>query len=250
MKGFVIDLDGTVYSGGRPIEGASLFFDQLNRSGDKYVILTNCPSRSRGGVVERLAGMGISTSEDHVLTSGRLAAMYLAQQGLCSTCVVGGKALEAELQEQGLEVNGHECDSVLVGWHSSIDCAMLQRAYEALRSGAALYATNPDPVIPGDSAPIIHTGTFTAMLEGLSGRKATVLGKPSPLIGPFVKSQLEGCDSIYVIGDSLDYDIAFASNNGYDGVLVMSGMTKDEDLHLAPAETRCILSIGEAVNLL
>lgn len=224
-NGFIIDLDGTIYSGEKLIDGACDFFSFLKANDIPYVLLTNCPSHSREDIASFLHSFHIEVPISKILTSGILATLYLHGKGYGKVYVVGGPALKAAVAQNGLKLDDENPEAVLIGWDSSITCKDLQRAYDFITEGKPLYATNPDDVIPGNNCTILHTGTFTKLLENAARVKAKVLGKPSKEIWPYVRSQL-GEDCIpCVIGDTLAYDIAFALNNKIDAALVLTGLT-------------------------
>ena len=59
MACYLIDLDGTIYCGPRPLPYAAEFIRRLNRAGRPYRFLTNAPERSPRLVERELRRMGI-----------------------------------------------------------------------------------------------------------------------------------------------------------------------------------------------
>lgn len=80
-KGFVIDLDGTLYRGKDSIPGSAAFMEWLRLTHYPYLLATNCPSRTPEQIVKKLLGFQIRTNTEHIITSGILAAHYLCQKG-------------------------------------------------------------------------------------------------------------------------------------------------------------------------
>jgi len=76
-KGYLIDLDGTMYKGNEPIDGAKQFIDYLNDENIPYVFITNNSTLPREAVVEKLGSFGITTTTEHVLTSATATANYI-----------------------------------------------------------------------------------------------------------------------------------------------------------------------------
>ena len=66
---FLLDLDGTVYLGDRPIPGAVDFINVLKRRGCRYVFLTNNSSKSLDEYLDKISGMGFPVSGENILTS-------------------------------------------------------------------------------------------------------------------------------------------------------------------------------------
>ena len=99
-------------------------------------------------------------------------------------------------------------------------------------------ATNKDAfdVMPS-GRPQPAGGVMAAALEHATGRVATLVGKPSKILGDMLESGL-GVDlsaSLFV-GDRMDTDIEFGHNNGCDTCLVLSGCTTGNDVNGFAAE--------------
>merc|ERR1719506_605555 len=74
-------------------------------------------------------------------------------------------------------------------------------------------------------------------IRGCTGQEPTVVGKPSPLMIEYLESKY-GVDRkrICMVGDRLDTDILFGTDNGLKSLLVLSGVTTEEKL-LSPDTT-------------
>ena len=97
-------------------------------------------------------------------------------------------------------------NAVVVGWHPEFSYPELRDAVHAVLGGAALYATNPDPVFPMPDGPWPATGAILAAVETARGRTGTVIGKPEPHLFRLAGSRFAGTRA--VVGDRLDTDIA------------------------------------------
>ena len=114
----------------------------------------------------------------------------------------------------------------------------------ALNTGDPHYvATNSDLTFPTPKGLIPGAGSTLKFLEACSGKKPVVIGKPNSLMGEIALSLLErrlGKDErireVWVIGDRLESDMAFAENlrrsfseRGIEvkSVLVLTGVTKE-----------------------
>jgi HAD superfamily hydrolase (TIGR01450 family) len=78
QRGAIIDLDGTVYTGGNPINGAAELIQTFRDAGFQLLFLTNTAVRSRQSYSEKLAGLGIRATPEEILTSGVVTAQYLS----------------------------------------------------------------------------------------------------------------------------------------------------------------------------
>src|SRR5699024_900963 len=76
-KGYLVDLDGTMYKGNQVIEGAAEFIQSLNKHDIPYLFLTNNSSKTQVDVATHLNSMGIETTPDRVFTTSMAAAKYV-----------------------------------------------------------------------------------------------------------------------------------------------------------------------------
>ena len=68
-KGFLIDMDGVIYSGNHLIPGADQFIKTLQERQIPFLFMTNNSQRSPIDVVNKLKPMGINILEENVYTS-------------------------------------------------------------------------------------------------------------------------------------------------------------------------------------
>ena len=68
-RAYLLDLDGTLYAGGAAVPGAAETLHRLRRQQTPFRLVTNTTSRSRSGIVARMAGYGIDVSEREVFTA-------------------------------------------------------------------------------------------------------------------------------------------------------------------------------------
>jgi len=74
-------------------------------------------------------------------------------------------------------------------------------------------------------------GSMVGAIKGCTGKEPTVVGKPSPLMIDYLCSKLGlQKDRICMVGDRLDTDVLFGTDNGLRTCLVLSGVTTEEKL--------------------
>ena len=97
--------------------------------------------------------------------------------------------------------------------------------------GAKLIGTNPDVTGPTEYGIVPACGALIAPIELATGSKAYFIGKPNPLIMRNALKQL-GCrrEETAIIGDRMDTDIIAGIESEIETVLVLTGVTKMEDL--------------------
>ena len=234
ISSVILDMDGVLYRGNEPIKGAAKAVAFLRNSGKKVIFLTNNSESTRVSYVKKLTSMGIPASEDEVVTSGQVSADYImSRDPHARVFVIGGKGLRNEMKLAGLELVGPEkATHVVVGIDQSINYEKLKNGLKALLSGAEFIATNPDNVYPTETGLSPGAGAIIGALERSSGRKPdAVIGKPSSHIIRFVLRILGAKpNETAIIGDQLDTDIKAGRRTGLLTILVLSGVSKAEDI--------------------
>lgn len=125
-----------------------------------------------------------------------------------------------------------------------------------LRPGCHLYAGATDQSVTFQGGKVVvGPGPILKILEELSGKKAEIVGKPGPMmVKHFLKDEhdLDLSRTVFV-GDTLVQDMGVANACGMVKLLVLTGMTKLEDLDTCPAHLMpdyYIDSLGDVVALL
>ena len=231
---FVLDMDGTLYLGDQVFPGAVDFIHTLERSGRKYVYLTNNSSRAGVDYIDRLRGLGFPCSEDNIFSSGMAMGLYLNQNYPGKrVCLVGNAALRRELESYGVTISDENADLVVVGFDTELDYHKLDRAVHFLRRGKPFLACNPDWVCPMPAGEVLpDCGSICALLSAASeGVQPFYLGKPNRSIVDIL-SEKTGIPQaeICCVGDRLYTDIAVGVNAGTVTALVLSGETTPDIL--------------------
>ena len=230
---FLLDMDGTVYMGNRPIEGAPEFIAYLQHTGRKLLFLTNNPTADRRAYADKLKRMNIFVAPEDILTSGEATVTYLLEETPWrEVYTLGTPSFEAELRAAGINPISDNPEAVVLSFDKTLTYAKLERACLLLRAGLPFLATNPDKVCPTDYGYIPDCGAMAALIaEATGGRYPHFIGKPSPDFARMALKRLGGsADTAAMVGDRLYTDMAMARSAGLAGILVLSGETKAEDL--------------------
>ena len=235
--GLIVDLDGVVWLGGEPIEGAVEAIAALRAHGVRLLFLTNDPSSSRAEQAARLTAIGVPAGAADVMTSAAATARFLAGRAElsgCSAFVIGSPSFQREIADAGFELvpaaAARTARVVVVGGHEGFDFAELRAATRALANGAQLYGAGRDRVVPTVDGPEPATGAILAAVETAAGITATVVGKPEPFMFELAREALPECKRVAVVGDNLASDIAGAKRSGLDAILVLTGTSTEADL--------------------
>lgn len=232
---YLIDLDGVVYRGNELLPGAREFVDWLEANKKKYLFLTNNSFATSTQILAKLAHLGITTDEAHLLTAGQAAVKNIARRlpgG--SVYVVGEQPLIDLVQSQGLVAvpfDSSTADAVLVGLDRSFDYDKLTCATNVVRAGGLFITINRDPLLPIAGGFIPGCGALAAAIEGASGVNPEVVGKPEPMLLQEAIALLDSQpENTVMIGDGLDVDILAGQNAGTHTLLVLSGRNSRDDV--------------------
>jgi NagD protein len=230
--GLLIDMDGVIYGGDTLIPGADTFINGLMKEGIPFMFMTNNSQRTPIDAVRKLQKMGIKVTEEHVYTSAMATGSFLASQIPGGTAyVLGEGGLLSSLHENGISLVNSDPDFVVLGEGRNFTLEMVQRAVDMVLNGAKLVITNRDPSPKKKGWDNLGIAATSAMIEEATGIKAFVVGKPSPVMMRSARKAL-GLETSFttIIGDTMDTDIRGGVQMGYKTILVLSGVTKREDL--------------------
>jgi NagD protein len=247
-KGFLIDMDGVIYSGMELIPGADTFIASLKKKKIPFLFLTNNSQRTPLDVVNKLAGLGIEADTTDVFTSAMATGWFLARQKPNgSAYVLGEGGLLTSLHENGYSLVTQNPDFVVVGEGRNFTLEMVNNAVDMILGGAKLVATNLDPSPKMKGWNNLGIKAVVAMLEEATGIKAFSVGKPSPVMMRVARKKL-GLATIEttMIGDTMDTDILGGIQVGYRTILTLSGVSKEEELkNYAFAPDLIVNNVGE-----
>ncbi len=237
MKGFIFDLDGTIYVEDVVIDGVVEAVNALKARGDKVVFLTNKSIAKREDYVAKLNSLGIQVKLNEVINSNYITAHYLKAHMTeeDTVYVIGEKPLFAELAEEKIKLADVPASAsyVVLGWDRQFTYTKLNDAFQAWRNGAVIIATNPDRTCPMIEGEVPDCGAMIGAMEGATGEPVTLItGKPSSLMSDYILNkvlEMKATDC-FMVGDRLETDIKMANDAGIQSVLVMTGITKSEML--------------------
>lgn len=231
-KGYLIDLDGTMYRGIEAIAEAVDFVNELNNLHLPYLFVTNNSSRTPGQVAEKLRGFGVKAEEENVFTSSLATANYLYDQKKdASVYIMGEEGIHTAIQEKGLSIKEEQVDFVVIGIDRSISYEKFAIACLAVRKGATLVSTNADIAIPTERGLLPGNGSLTAVIAVSTRTEPIFIGKPEAIImDQALKVLGTSKEETLMIGDNFDTDIMAGINAGLDTLLVHTGITTKENL--------------------
>lgn len=244
VKYFLLDLDGTVYLGDKPIGDMVKTLDELRSHGKKIVFLTNNSSKSERSYIEKLEKMDLYRDEDEIYTSGMATAEYLVQNHPGeSVYLLGTEALKKEFLSRGIFLTDGFSDVSVLSYDTEIDYEKLCRFTYNVSKGSFYVATHPDVNCPAPEVFVPDAGAFMALIESSTGRKPDyIVGKPYATMGRNLMKRY-GADSeeFIMVGDRLHTDIKFGNVCGFNTLFVLSGECSRKDLVNSDAKPTFIL---------
>ncbi|MFZ5875195.1 MAG: HAD-IIA family hydrolase [Nitrospirota bacterium] len=251
MKSFLIDMDGVLVRGPQLVPGADAFIERVAAQGRKFLVLTNNSERTPKDLEHRLKKIGLNVGAEHIYTSALATARFLNSQRPKGTAfVIGESGLMGALHDVGYVVTEYHPDYVVVGDTQHYDHQRITQAIRLINDGARFIATNPDVTGPTEAGIIPATGSLVALMEKATGRQAYFVGKPNPLMMRTALHQLqEHSENAVMIGDRMDTDVIAGIESGMETILVLTGVTRREDVDRFPYRpARIVESVG-AIDL-
>jgi HAD superfamily hydrolase (TIGR01457 family) len=235
--GVVFDIDGVLVRGEEPIAGAAETVRALQDHGVGTTFVTNNASRTAEQVAAVLRTAGIPAEAETVVTSA-LAAAELLDPGI-RCLVIGMDGLREALADRGCVETDEplSADAVVVGWDRTLVWDDLRRATLAVAGGARFVGTNADASYPAPEGRWPGNGAVLAALQAATGRRPEIAGKPEPPLFRAAAARLPDGD-VLMVGDRHETDVVGAARLGWDTALVLTGVTRAEDVDgLDPAPT-------------
>ncbi|WP_020159795.1 MULTISPECIES: HAD-IIA family hydrolase [Methylobacter] len=246
IRAFIIDMDGVLWHGEQAQPGLQDFFQALHDNQIRFILATNNASLTPEQYVAKLARMGITTVDrSNILTSATATALYLAERNPPENTrifIVGEDGLRQPLLDQGFMLTGlYEVNTdtqenlgahiVVCGKDQTLTWDKLATATLNIRAGADFIGTNGDTTLPTEHGVTHGNGAILAALQVATGISPTIIGKPEPIIYQQALALLGVKPSETVaIGDRLETDILGAVRTGIRSLLVLSGISTEEDV--------------------
>jgi len=255
-KAFIVDMDGVLWHGEQAMPGMVQFFQTLKDLNIRFILATNNASLTPEQYVVKLARMGVVVTEKHILTSGMATAAFLAEQldpALTRIYVIGEQGARQPLLDRGFTLtedydfndgNGSDTGAhvVVCGKDETLNWDKLATATLNIRAGARFIGTNADTTLPTERGFIHGNGAILAALTAASGVEPVIIGKPEPIMYRQALELLNVDPSETVaIGDRLETDILGAVRAGIRSILVLSGVSTENEINVLDYQPTCIM---------
>ena len=241
IQGVLLDLDGTVYQEDLLIPGAAEAIEELRRRSFPFRFTTNTTRRPRTALAAKLRSIGLPADPGEILSAPAAAARWLHARGARRVQLLLAQATWEEFSS--FEIDDRSPEYVVVGdLGEDWTFPLLNQAFRNLMDGAELLAIQRNRYWQTDGGLSLDAGPFVAALEYGSGKTATLVGKPSPTFFESAARELGvPMETIAVVGDDLDSDVAGARLAGMLGVAVRTGKYRPRDEERARREADVVI---------
>lgn len=272
----ILDGEGVVWHGATAIEGAAENVNLMREKGFRVILLTNNASRSSAQYVQRLEKGGFhGFTESNVVTSSVSVSNYLKRlnfdkpnrkifaigtEGFITQLEKNGMTVITSKEFEGKNLPEMELDptvgAVVVASSEDFSYRDVTIATRfVIENDALLLSANKDGSYPYNRKVMIPGSYALAKCIGVATqRDPIVLGKPNPIVFETIEG-LKGIPkrNIWMIGDRLNTDIKFAKNVGIKSILVLTGVSKAEEVNMYDRHDRpdfICPNLTEAINVI
>lgn len=239
VRAMILDADGVIVLKGRPIPGAEDALRRLASAGIPFRVVTNYSSSHRETLAARFGSGGLAVDPASIITSASAAAAYTAAAHpgrplfvLAAPDAAREFAGQRLLAPAEADAPGAGVAAVVIGdAGDELSFANLDIAFRLVRGGAELLAMHRNPWWLTSRGMTLDAGAVVAGLEWALGRRARILGKPSPVVFRQAAAGLARdlglrrlpASAIAMVGDDLRADLAPARRLGMRTALVLTG---------------------------
>jgi 4-nitrophenyl phosphatase len=256
--GYVFDLDGTLVLGDRHNEGITALpggpelLATLDRRGVPYRILTNGTVKTPNKIAAALAAAGLDIPADRIMTPSTVAGSYFASRGFEKILVLGVEGVYRPIEAAGLRVvrplqdeDTEDADAVFIGWYRQIHMDEVEAACRAVWNGARICVASMVPFFTTRSGRALGSSRpIAAMITSVTGKRAMVLGKPSPHAMREAARQMGGNPAeMVVVGDDPALEVRMAREASAVAVGVHTGIAGEADFAALAPGSRPHLSL-------
>lgn len=250
-RGLLFDLDGVFHVSDRLLPDAVETVQLLRDRAVPFRIVTNTTTRSRTSLVTRMNAIGLPIVADDLITAPYAALLHLRslQSPRCRFVLADDVRTEfAEFADN----DGSPEYIVLGDFEDQVAYPLLNSIFNQMMAGAELIALHKGRFWETSEGLKVDLGLFVAGMEYTTGKRATVIGKPSPRIFELALKELNlNANECAMIGDDIHNDVGGSQAAGLTGILIRTGKYRpDYETNSTIIPHAVIDSLGEVERLL
>lgn len=251
VRHFITDMDGVLLKGEQVIPGAERFIARLEELGREYLVLTNNSLYTPRDLAHRLHNIGLEIPTERIFTSAMATASFLQSQrpgGMAF--VIGESGLTQAIHGIGYVITNLDPDYVVLGETKGYNYEIITQAIRLIDAGARFIATNPDVTGPTEAGIVPGCGAMAALIQTATGKAPFYVGKPNPLMMRSALNYLDvHSEDTVMVGDRMDTDIVAGVESGMRTILVLTGVTRREDIERYPYRPTWVLESVAEIEL-
>ena len=250
-KNYFLDMDGVLVSGKTLIPGADTFLKRIEEAGAEYLVLTNNSIYTPRDLAHRLDSIGLRVPVERIFTSALATARFLdSQHPHGKAFVIGESGLTDAIHSIGYVITELSPDYVVLGETLSYNMVTITEAVQLVSAGSKFIATNPDPTGPTEAGIVPATGALAALIEKATGVAPLYIGKPNPFMMRAALYHLGvHSEDTVMIGDRMDTDVIAGVESGLETMLVLTGVTREEEVAVYPYQPSKIIANLDEVEI-
>ena len=233
IKSMVLDMDGVLWRSSEPIGNLPELFHDIDKLGIRVAFATNNASLSVEQYMQKFFRFGLTINPWQIVSSSLATGAFLKEKFPSGgyVFVVGEKGLVDTMADFGFIHAEENVIAVIVGMDRTINYEKLFKASKLIRNGALFVGTNPDSTYPTPEGLAPGAGSIVAAIQTASSVTPIIIGKPFPSIIRMAMDRLSTNETeCLVVGDRIDTDILAGKQAGCITALMLSGVSKVEDL--------------------
>ncbi|MDX1915987.1 MAG: TIGR01458 family HAD-type hydrolase [Methylophilus sp.] len=223
VKAVLFDLDGVLYVGNKPVEGAIDAVNAIRNAGIVCRFVTNTSTLSLASLQQKLNQLGFNIAQSEIMSAPQAAIQYLSQQPnpICRLLLAEDVKQDfAHFTQSDVHANFIIVGDIGNAWTYN----MLNEVFARLMEGAKLIAIHKNRFWQTEQGLQMDIGAFIDGLEYASNTTAMIIGKPSTDFFNAVLTNIGlTADEVLMVGDDIDSDVGGAQATGIKGVLVRTG---------------------------
>ncbi|KAG8224013.1 hypothetical protein J437_LFUL001090 [Ladona fulva] len=251
----VSDCDGVIWMPGRTFPRCDSVIKKLKEFGKKIIFFSNNSYSTRNEYVKKFEKHGIEVDKSEVILPPVIAGAYLESINFQKKVfLIGNSASQEEIESFGIRVYKEpaalsepgimqlveavssldpEVGAVVMDLDVNISYIKMMKAVAYLKDPNCLFlVTATEYKLPFYGVlTFIGPGFFSDTVTSVSGKKPTIMGKPSVEGGEYIKKVHSIVpERTLMIGDTISHDIGLATNCGFLSLFVLSGINTLDDI--------------------
>ena len=222
---FLIDFDGVINLYNELAPQAKAFFDFIQNHNLPAFILSNSTLRTSRDVKDFLEKHGLHTKIP-IMTAADAALKYV-EKNYEKVSVYSVESVKKEFVKFLDDKNPQAVvvGDLVDGWSVEV----LNEIFLKVKNGADIIAMHMNRYwSPEKDKYVLDAGSYISAIEYATEKKATLIGKPSPIYFQTALEMLDYSknDPFLMLGDDLESDITPVQKMGGKSILILTGKTK------------------------